>query len=39
MKLWKKILIGVLVIAVIGIGAVVYGLFKVQKHLQVLLKP
>ena len=31
MKLWKKILIGVLVIAVIGIGAVVYGLFKVQK--------
>ena len=31
MKLWKKILIGVLVIAAIGIGALGYGLFKVQK--------
>lgn len=31
MKLWKKLLIGLLVLAAIGIGAIGYGLFKVQK--------
>ena len=31
MKLWKKLLIGVLVVAAIGIGLVGYGIFKVQK--------
>ncbi len=29
MKLWKKILIGVIVLAVIGMGAIIYGFFKI----------
>jgi hypothetical protein len=31
MKLWKKLLIGVLVLVALGIGIVGYGLFKMQK--------
>ena len=31
MKLWKKLLIGVLVVAAIAIGLVGYGIFKAQK--------
>ena len=31
MKLWKKLLIGVLIVAAVGVGFVGYGLFKMQK--------